>query len=114
MAKKLTRKDATILGLEVLGFSRDDDRSRKYIAFHCPNRLECYLVGKAGALRKVSLGQPISKSRSLTGNRCHTAFEFVGRTANDQPNLPLKTLSRLYVQVLDRDIYPAKFFKEMA
>lgn len=109
---KLTRKAATILALQRLGYS-ETERSNKYRTFDDPNRVATYLVGKSGALRTCLCGSPISKSRSLTGTRQHTAIEYVGRCAARQPNLPVDTLRRLYVKVMNREIFPANEFEEM-
>lgn len=109
---KLTRTAATIKAFEALSYL-ETERSNKYRTFDDPNGVVTYLVGKSGALRTCLCGSPISKSRSLTGTRQHTAIEYVGRCAARQPNLPVDTLRRLYVKVMNREIYPAKEFEEM-
>ena len=112
MAKKLTRTAAVKLGFEALKFSRTY-RSNKYITYDCPNRIETYLIGKSGALRRVLCGKPLADSQSITGTLTHKAYEFVGRLHNEQPGVTLDTLRGLFVKVMDKEINPSDHYKAM-
>jgi len=72
----MSRKQETIDGILALGYE-ETHRSKKYRCFSRPQSPQTLLVGKSGALR-VTRG-PIAESRSMTGNKQHLAYAYVGR-----------------------------------
>lgn len=74
-------KHETIAGLIATGHAEQPTSSRKYRVFTKIGLGRTMLVGKAGALRWVGTGEPISMSHSITGSRMHHAYAAVGRRA---------------------------------
>lgn len=94
MSKSLNNKQATIAGLEALGFTLDRTaRSRKYLTYTGGYQLDrdqvtgaylrgqasqCrYLIGRSGALRVTST--TVERSLSLTDGPLHLLLQQVGR-----------------------------------
>jgi hypothetical protein len=75
----MNNKQATIAGLEALGYKRTLGRvnTRKYVVYERENDAIAYLVGKSGALRYTRT--TVANSVSITGMRIHKAFQLVGR-----------------------------------
>lgn len=74
----MTAKEKTIRGLVATGWV-EISGTAMYRRFE-RDGVEM-LVGKAGALRSMSAGKPISESISLSGGRTHRAYQYVGEFA---------------------------------
>lgn len=78
----MTNKEATQRGLEMLGWKVNyGARTKKYLVFCHAEKPGQFLLGKAGALRFVRPGQPISSSRSMSDTRLHVDLQQLGRRA---------------------------------
>ena len=78
MAKK-SKKQLMIDGLKSLGFKDDRDaRTSKYQVFARENGRYKFLVGSSGALRRILVGEPVSRSRSYTDFPLALAIKAIG------------------------------------
>lgn len=107
----ISRKQATIIGLESCGHIEELGRSRKYRCFRedvptgVPART--FLVGKSGALRVITAGHSaISDSISRTDTKQHAAFAYVGRVVNatGQGKLMHHQCKAIYDAVIRKEI----------
>ena len=75
---KLGKRDATIRGLELLGYRQIATRSMRFVSLQHPdnpNLDEVYRIGRSGALRTLR--------GSLTNSNLHTRLQELGRWPNE-------------------------------
>lgn len=75
----MNNKQLTLEGMRVLGWNPSTRTSTKYKIFETVFGNRTLFVGRSGALRTCSTGQPISLAYSLTNGTLHKFLIAVGR-----------------------------------